>query len=111
MVSISETVFSTSSELYEDASLTRSLSRRTLSSLRDLWSAHNEFLGCSSCSRRQQQRFEELLDHHHPVVVAKKSLARGGGLGNDDDGSDLDEEPETSGRFYSSGRVHHKEKP
>jgi hypothetical protein len=114
MVSISETVFSTSSELYEDASMTRSLSRRTLSSLRDLWSAHNEFLGCSSCSRRQQQRFEELLDHHHHVV-AKKSLARGGGLeeddNDDDNGSDLDEEPETSGRFYSSGRVHHKEKP
>ncbi len=112
MVSISETVFSTSSELYEDASMTRSLSRRTLSSLRDLWSAHNEFLGCSSCSRRQQQRFEELLDHHHHVV-AKKSLARGGGLeeDDDDDGSDLDEEPETSGRFHSSGRVHHKEKP
>ncbi len=113
MVSISETVFSTSSELYEDASMTRSLSRRTLSSLRDLWSAHNEFLGCSSCSRRQQQRFEELLDHHHHV--AKKSLARGGGLeeddNDDDNGSDLDEEPETSGRFYSSGRVHHKEKP
>jgi hypothetical protein len=42
-------------------------------------------------------------------------LARGGGLeeddNDDDNGSDLDEEPETSGRFYSSGRVHHKEKP
>jgi hypothetical protein len=112
MVSISETVFSTSGELYEDASMTRSPSRRTLSSLRDLWSAHNEFLGCSSCSRRQQQRFEEVLDHHHHVVVAKKSLARGGGLDDDDDdGSDLDDEPETLGRFYSSGRVHHKEKP